>query len=85
MVLQLLLRRQHGLLSAEEWEKFIELRHHLDDFKAQAQDGDETYQNLQLMARAATEYSNSTEDLGLVETLVGRVREPSGTIIHCWR
>ena len=82
MVLQLLLRRQHGLLPAEEWEKFIKLRHHLDDFKTQAQQGDETYQNLQLMARAATEYSNSTEDLGLVETLVGRVRSPSSRIAY---
>ena len=52
---------------------FLSLRHHVDDFKAQAQRGDETYQNIQLMARAGTEYSGSAEDLGLVETLVGRV------------
>ena len=74
MVLQLLLRRQYDALPAADWTKFLKLRHHIEDFKSKAAKGDETYQNLQLMSRAAVEYSKSDEDLGLVETLVGRVR-----------
>lgn len=73
MVMQLLVRRQNNAISATEWDTLLKLRHHVEDFKAQAEQGDETWGNLQLMARAAHEYSDSKEDLGLVETLVARV------------
>ena len=75
MALQLLLRRQAGTIPASDWDRFYELRHHADNFKAQAAAGDETWGNVQLMARAAKEYSGSPEDLGRVELLVARVKE----------
>ena len=52
----------------------MRLQHHLDDFKAvDTPAGKEQWQNIQLMARAAKEYSGSREDLGLIESMFGRV------------
>ena len=57
----------------DEWSQFLRLVHHSDHRKALAAQGDETWGNTQLIARAAKEYSLSKEDLGLAESLVGRV------------
>ena len=73
MAMQILLRRGQGSLSPDDWNEFLRLVHHNDHTKALAAEGDETWENIQLVARAAKEYSGSKEDLGLVESLVGRV------------
>lgn len=75
MALQILLRRQAGTIPVSDWDRFLDLRDHADDFKTQATADDETWGNVQLMARAAKEYSGSPEDLGRVELLVARVRD----------
>ena len=73
-ILQLLLRRGKGVLADNDWDAFIRLQHHLDDFKAvDTSAGKEQWQNIHMMARAAKEYSGSREDLGLVESMMGRV------------
>ena len=72
--MQLLLRRQNNILPSTDWEAFMKLQNHLDYFKAQKNSqGTNTWENLQLIARAAKEYSGSNEDLGRVEAMIGRV------------
>lgn len=57
----------------------MKLQHHLDYFKAQKHpQGENTWENIQLIARAAKEYSASNEDMGRVEAMIGRVSR-----IHC--
>jgi hypothetical protein len=77
MILQILLRQKHKMISQVEWDQFLKLKHHIDDIQKAVASGDayhqENLENIQLMARAGQEYSGSTEPLGLIETLVGRV------------
>lgn len=52
----------------------MKLQHHLDYFKAEKHpQGENTWENIQLIARAAKEYSASNEDMGRVEAMIGRV------------
>lgn len=70
----MLLRRQNGVLPPSDWEAFMKLQHHLDDFKTQKNpQGPNNWENLQLIARATKEYSGAKEDLGSVEAMIGRV------------
>ncbi|MCJ1413659.1 hypothetical protein MMC19_007781 [Ptychographa xylographoides] len=74
LLLRILLRRQNGVLPEYEWEAFMRLQHHLDDFKRQRDsDSQTTWENIQLMARAAKEYSGSKDELGRIEGMMGRV------------
>lgn len=56
-----------------ELDEFLALQHHLDDFKKTAGSENDNYENLQLMARAAQEYSATGDNLSQVETIAGRV------------
>lgn len=80
MILQILLRRKHSAIAEADWNAFLRLQHHMAETEAGAAKGSEylknMIENLQLMARAGKEYSESQENLGLIETLVGRVRIP---------
>lgn len=71
MAVQFLVLRKNGALSDSEWLKLTSLRHHLSDLKKRDQNegGD-----IDLMAKAVQKYSGTKEDLGLVESLLGRVR-----------
>ena len=61
-------------MSENQWAAFQSLEHHTDDFrKIKGQGGAESWENIQLMAKAAKEYSQSTEALSYVETLICRV------------
>ena len=73
MVMHLLLRRKKLNLAQSEWTSFYRLRHHIEDFKRLGASGNETYQNIQLMSRAAQEYGETGDDLGLVEQVSARV------------
>jgi len=62
------------ILPSSDWEAFTKLQHHLDYFKAQKHpQGENTWENIQLIARAAKEYSALKEDMGRVEAMIGRV------------
>jgi SET and MYND domain-containing protein len=50
--MEILIRRKHGLISDEDWQKLCELPTHVDDFK---QNG--TYENIELMAMGAGQFS----------------------------
>ena len=80
MILQILLRRKHNTISEADWNSFLKLQHQMRETEAGAAKGNEylknMMENLQLMARSGKEFSGSQENLGLIETLVGRVRSP---------
>ncbi|MCJ1378416.1 hypothetical protein MMC17_001514 [Xylographa soralifera] len=82
LLLRLLLLRQNNVLPQSDWEGFLSLQHHLEDFKSQkAPQSDNTWENIQLMARAATEYSGTKEDMGKIEGMVGRILINSLTLV----
>jgi hypothetical protein len=77
MVVQLLLRRKAGQVSKDDLEAFGKLRHHYDDFSRSAGQDNSNFENLNLMARAAHEYSGTDDDLSVVRTAAARVRSPA--------
>ncbi|MCJ1388083.1 hypothetical protein MMC18_000927 [Xylographa bjoerkii] len=82
LLLRLLLLRQNNVLPQSDWEGFLNLQHHLEDFKAQKEpQGHNTWENIQLMARAAKEYSGTKEDIGKLEGMVGRILINSLTLV----
>ncbi|MCJ1249215.1 hypothetical protein MMC30_006438 [Trapelia coarctata] len=82
LLMRILLRRQNMVLPSTDWEAFMKLQHHLDYFKAQKNpQATNTWENIQLIARAAKEYSGSNEDLGRVEAMIGRILINSLTLV----
>lgn len=71
MAVQFLVLRKNGTLSDSEWLKLTSLRHHLKNLKKRAPN---EVRDFDLMAKAVQTYSGTKEDLGLVESLLGRVR-----------
>lgn len=74
--MQLLLRRQAKSLPDAEWQDFLELRSHLDDFRSSCTKNTEsltTWQTIELMSQAALTYSGSREPLALIQALTARV------------
>lgn len=71
MAVQFLVLRKNGALSDSEWLKLTSLRHHIKNLKKKDRNevGD-----FDLMAKAVQKYSGTKDDLGLVESLLGRVR-----------
>ena len=76
--MQLLLRRQAGQLGESEWQAFLALQSHEEDFRKQVEkneDGLTTWQTVELMSRAAAKYSGGREPLALVQSITARVSE----------
>ena len=76
-MIQLLLRRQAKSLLTDEWEGFLGLKSHIDDFRASRTENAEsltTWQTIELMSQAALTYSGSKEPVELIHTLTARVR-----------
>ncbi|MCJ1306783.1 hypothetical protein MMC25_000426 [Agyrium rufum] len=74
MALELLLRRKNLSIPDEDWGALMKLGHHLDDFRnAGAEGGAETWQNVELMAKAAKEYSGTKESLEFVQMVICRI------------
>ena len=58
----------------DQWTAFQLLEHHTDKFRQiKGQGGAESWENIQLMAKATKEYSQCGESLSYVETLICRV------------
>lgn len=72
IIVQILLRRRSGLWSDKDWTELLKLRHNIESFR-QMSGITGTLEQIQLMARAAKEYTRSLEDLGFIETLFARV------------
>ncbi|MCJ1397373.1 hypothetical protein MMC11_000566 [Xylographa trunciseda] len=82
LLVRLLLLRQNSALPQSDWWGFMELQHHLEDFKNQKDyQSPNTWENIQLMAKAAKEYSSTNEDTGKVEGMVGRILINSLTLV----
>ncbi|MCJ1474303.1 hypothetical protein MMC13_002961 [Lambiella insularis] len=74
LLVRLSLRGLNGLLHPSIWSAFMRLQHHLDDFKSQkSSDSQGTWEDIQLMARAAKEYGGIGDEWGNVDAMVGRV------------
>lgn len=75
--MQLLLRRRAGSLSDDEWNAFLTLQSHIEDFQSQQSKNDDnltTWQTIQLMSQAALSYSGSQESLQFIQNMTARVR-----------
>ncbi|MCJ1480264.1 hypothetical protein MMC06_000419 [Schaereria dolodes] len=72
MVVQLLLLRKASTLPNSDWEAFMKLQHHLDDFEKSVE-SQTTQESIQLMSKAAKEYSGTQEQLDLIESMTGRL------------
>ena len=67
----------------DQWAAFQALEHHTEKFRQhKGQGGAEAWENIQLMAKAAKEYSQTTESLDYVEMLICRVKFPSYSSPH---
>ncbi|MCJ1469277.1 hypothetical protein MMC07_007910 [Pseudocyphellaria aurata] len=76
LVVQLLLRRRARSLSDDEWNAFLTLQSHIEDFQSQQSKNEDnltTWQTIQLMSQAALSYSGSHESLQLVQAITARV------------
>lgn len=76
-MIQLLLRRQANTLLTNEWQDFLGLQSHIDDFRTSRTknaEGLTTWQTIELMSQAALTYSGSKEPFELIQTLTARVR-----------
>ena len=74
--MQLLLRRKANLLPDIEWQGFLELQSHIDDFKTQQTRNEEnltTWQTIELMSQSISSYSGSSVLLDAVQAMVARV------------
>ena len=83
MVMQLLLRRKANSLPDTEWQAFLALQSHVDDFRSSRvknEDGLTTWHTIELMSQAASSYSGSREPMSLVQTLTGRILINSHTL-----
>ena len=76
MVMQLLLRRKAQSILDPEWQTFLDLQSHVDGLRSspvQNEDGLTAWHTIELMSRAASSYSGSTEPITFVQTLTARV------------
>lgn len=76
MAIQLLLRRKAKSLPDNQWQEFVDLQSHIDDFKAQQTRNDENltiWQTIELMSQAILSYSRMYEPLDTVQGIVARV------------
>lgn len=76
MLMQFLLRRKAKSLPDPEWQSFLDLRSHSDDFRSSQkknEDGLTTWQTIELMSQAASSYSGSKEPLAFIQTLTARI------------
>ena len=76
MVMQLLLRRKAESLPGTEWQAFLDLQSHVDDFRSSQtknEDGLTTWQTIELMSQAASSYSGSKAPISFVQTLVALI------------
>ena len=74
--MQLLLRRKAQSLSDTEWQAFLDLQSHVDDFRScqmRNEDGLTTWHTIELMSQAASSYSGSREPIPLIQTLTARI------------
>ena len=75
-ILEILLRRSAKLLPDTEWQDFIALISHADDFRKQQEkneDGLTTWQTIELMSQAAMLYSGTKEPLPFVQEITSKV------------
>lgn len=76
MVIQLLLRRKAKSLPDTEWQAFLDLQSHVDDFsssKMKNEHGLTTWHTIELMSQAASSYSGSKEPFSFIQTLTARI------------
>jgi len=75
-VIQLLLRKKANALPDSEWQAFLTLQSHIDDFPSSPSKNEEgltTHQTIELISQAAFTYSSSSEPLSLIQTFTARV------------
>ena len=75
-VMQLLLRRKANTLPDTEWQAFLDLQSHIDDFRSsqvENEDGLTNWHTIQLMSQAASSYSGSKEPMSFIQTLTARI------------
>ena len=64
------------MLPEADFSAFMKLEHHLDEFQRKDEEREKqtqnTWENIQLMSRAALEYSGSKEPRGMVESMTAR-------------
>lgn len=76
IVMQLLLRRKAKSLPDPEWQAFLDLQSHVDDFRSfpmKNEDGLTTWHTIELMSQAASSYSGSREPISFIQTLTARI------------
>ena len=76
MVMQLLLRHKAKSLLDPEWQAFLNLQSHVDDFRSSRMENEHgltTWRTIELMSQAASSYSCCTEPVTFVQTLTARV------------
>lgn len=72
MIIQLVLRKQKGLLTEQQWAQFLALQHHMRFFKeSPPEKGD--LKRLQMGALATKQYCGLTDSVEEIETWFARV------------
>ena len=74
--MQLLLRRKARSLPDPEWQAFLDLQSHVEDFRSSQrknEDGLTTWHTIELMSQAASSYSASREPISFIQTLTARI------------
>ena len=81
--MRLLLQRKAQSLSDTEWQTFLDLQSHVDDFRSSQmknEDGLTTWHTIELMSQAASSYSGSKEPISLVQTFTARILTNTHTL-----
>ena len=76
MAMQLLLRQKAQSFPGTEWQAFLDLQSHVDDFRSSQtknEDGLSTWHTIELMSQAASSYSSSEAPISFIQTLVARI------------
>ncbi|KAL2036883.1 hypothetical protein N7G274_010426 [Stereocaulon virgatum] len=76
IVTQLLLRRKAKDLPSSDWQAFLALQSHIDDFRSShngTSEGLSTWQTIELMSQAASKYSDSREPMQFIQEMTARV------------
>lgn len=68
--MQFLLRLAAGLIEKSDLQIFLNLKDHLEQFQRQPPSAPNSWENIQLMAKAAKEYSKAVEPLPVVEKMM---------------
>lgn len=74
--MQLLLRRKAKSLPDSEWQAFLDLQSHVEDFRSSQtrnEDGLTSWHTIELMSQAASSYSGSKEPILFTQTLTARI------------